>query len=279
MDARFDRHSQQLGPHGRPATAEPRPHTAAHLTAAASVCGARARANTSRTSSASASESLGSSAAAATTTLGLPVFTARRISRAALSSMSIPMGPCRWRHVLGEPRDQFEGAWRLPRGCSLIIPAGIKEWPLSSDAVTMGRDLARRYRVTPWAIRICVPLAVLVVIAGLVNAGAEAAIPLPIVLGAAWIYAAERCGLVVTPGGIESRMTRRENRFRHPWSDIDSFELADDGAQVAIVMRLRDGSQQRLPSTRGWFWDKTTVEHIFADLKREQAAAGAHLAH
>lgn len=54
-------------------------YRAAYLTAAASVCGARARA---KTSSASASDSLGSSAAAATTTLGFPAFIALAISRA-----------------------------------------------------------------------------------------------------------------------------------------------------------------------------------------------------
>jgi hypothetical protein len=72
-------------------------------------------------------------------------------------------------------------------------------------------------------------------------------------------------------------MTRQDNRFRHPWTDIDTFELADNGAQVAIEMRLHDGTRQLLPSTRAWFWDVCKVNRILADLRREQTAAQAHL--
>jgi hypothetical protein len=135
---------------------------------------------------------------------------------------------------------------------------------------------ARCYRITPWVIRIGAPLAALVVVLGLTHSGATAAIPFPFIVAAAWIYAAERCGLVATDEGIESRMTRRENSFRCRWADIESFELVDNGAQVAIVMQLRDGSRRLLPPTRAWFWDKRRVTHIRADLEREQAAAQAH---
>jgi hypothetical protein len=135
----------------------------------------------------------------------------------------------------------------------------------------------RRYRIAPWPIRICIPLAALVVVAGLVHSGAVAAVPAPVIVAAGWVYAAERCGLVVTNDGIESRMTRRQNRFQRRWTDIGSFEVIDSGAQVAIVMGLRDGSRTLLPSTRGWFWDKGKVKQIRADLLREQAAAQAHL--
>jgi hypothetical protein len=133
----------------------------------------------------------------------------------------------------------------------------------------------RSYRITPWPIRLGAPLVVLIVIAGLLHDGAAAAVPLPIILGAAWIYGAERCGLIVTADGIESRMTRRRSRFRRPWSDIDSFELVDNGAQVVIAVRLRDGSRRFLPSTRAWRWDKRKVRQILADLLREQTAAQA----
>ena len=119
-------------------------------------------------------------------------------------------------------------------------------------------------------------MAALVAVAGPINAGALAAIPVPIILAAGWVYAAERCGLVATDEGIESRMTRRENTFRCRWTDIDSFELIGNGAQIAIVMQLCDGSRKLLPSTRAWFWDKRMVTQIRADLMREQAAARAH---
>jgi len=92
-------------------------------------------------------------------------------------------------------------------------------------------------------------------------------------LAAAWVYAGERCGLIVTSTGIESRMTRRENTFRQAWSDIDGFELVENSAQVAIVTRLRDGSRKVLPSTRAWLWGKGRVKQILTALRQEQAAA------
>lgn len=135
----------------------------------------------------------------------------------------------------------------------------------------------RHYRITPWPIKIGIPLAALVVVVGLIHAGAAAITPLPTILAAGWVYAAERCTLVATDEGIESRMTRRQNSFQRPWADIESFELIDNIAQVAIVMRLRDGSSPVLPPTRAWFWERGKVRHILADLLREQTAAMAHL--
>jgi hypothetical protein len=67
-------------------------------------------------------------------------------------------------------------------------------------------------------------------------------------------------------------MTHKENRFTCRWTGIDTFELVDNGAQIAIVMRLRDGSRQLLPSTRAWFWDKGKVNQTldaFAENKRQ----------
>lgn len=95
--------------------------------------------------------------------------------------------------------------------------------------------------------------------AGLLHAGAAAALPIPIVVAAGWVYAGERCGLVVKSDGVESRMTRRPNRFQYAWTDIDGFELVDNGAQVAIAMRLRDGSRKLLPPTRAWSWNRSQV--------------------
>ena len=120
-------------------------------------------------------------------------------------------------------------------------------WVMSTSG---SESAARIYRITPWPTRIGAPLAALVVIAGLFHNGETAVLPIPIVLAATYIYLAERCGLVVTHNGVESRMTRRENRFRYRWSDVGGFELVDRGAQVPIVMRLPDGSRKLLPSTR-----------------------------
>lgn len=139
-----------------------------------------------------------------------------------------------------------------------------------------GRDpSARRYRIKPWPIRICIPLAAVAIIAGLVGSHDSALVPLVVALAVTYVWLAERCGLYVTDWGIESRMTRRQNSFRYPWSEVDRFDLADNGAQVAVAMQMRDGSRKVLPSTRAWSWDKRSVEHILADVKREQAAAGA----
>jgi hypothetical protein len=48
------------------------------------------------------------------------------------------------------------------------------------------------------------------------------------------------------------------------------FELVENGAQVAIVIRLRDGARKLVPSTRAWFWDKSQVREILVALRREQ---------
>jgi hypothetical protein len=131
----------------------------------------------------------------------------------------------------------------------------------------------RRYRIPPWPVRIGAPLTALMVVIALIHAGAAVATPVPIILAAGWIYGGEYCGLVVTDQGIESRMTRRENRFRHEWAEVDGFDLVENGSQVGIVMRLCDGSRVLLPSTRAWLWDKRKVVAILAALKRAQARA------
>jgi hypothetical protein len=134
---------------------------------------------------------------------------------------------------------------------------------------------ARRYRIAPWPIRIGVPFLVLVVVLGLIHDGAAVAIPIPIILGAGWIYGGEYCGLVVTDEAIESRMTRRQNRFRYQWPEVDEFEFVENASQAAIVMRLRNGSRVLLPSTRAWFWNKRAVAEVLAALRREQAGSHA----
>ena len=127
-------------------------------------------------------------------------------------------------------------------------------------ATAVGNPVPRVNRITPWPIRILVPIAVIVAIAGVVHGGSVWAVPIPLALGVVWIGAAEWCGLVVTDMGIETRMTRRQNRFRHGWSDVGSFEFVDNGKQVATAMRLGDGSRTLLPSTRTWSWDKRAVQ-------------------
>lgn len=131
----------------------------------------------------------------------------------------------------------------------------------------------RVHKITPWPVRICAPLAAAVAVVGLLHGGSAVLAPVPVILAAAWVYAGERCGLIVTSTGIESRMTRRENTFRQAWSDIDGFELVENSAQVAIVTRLRDGSRKVLPSTRAWLWGKGRVKQILTALRQEQAAA------
>jgi len=131
----------------------------------------------------------------------------------------------------------------------------------------------RVHRIAPWPVRICAPLAAAVAVVGLLHGGSAVLAPVPVILAAAWVYAGERCGLVVTSTGIESRMTRRENTFRQAWSDIDGFELVDSRAQFAIVMCRRDGSRRLLPSTRGWLWGEGRVKQILTALLQEQAAA------
>jgi hypothetical protein len=164
-----------------------------------------------------------------------------------------------------------------PRLALSINATGVKCARQPADASSMTHDRPeRRYRITPWPTRLLVPLTALVAVLGLIHDGAAVAVPAPIILAAGYLYAAERCGLVVTDEGIESRMTRRPNRFQTGWADIDGFELLDSGAQVAIVTPVCDGSRQLLPSTRAWLWNKRKVEQILAELLREKAAARAH---
>ena len=97
--------------------------------------------------------------------------------------------------------------------------------------------------------------------------------PIPIILAAGWIYGGEYWGLVVTDQGIESRMTRRENWFRHQWAEVEGFDPVEHGSQVAIAMRLCDGSRVLLPSTRAWRWNRRKIVAILAALRRELAEA------
>jgi hypothetical protein len=131
----------------------------------------------------------------------------------------------------------------------------------------------RVYRIKPWPIRIGVPLMITVAVLGVLHVGAIWAVPIPIVLGALWMYGGEWCGLVVTAEGIESRMTRSANRFGCAWMDIDDFKLVDNGYEVAIVVCLRDDSRRLLPSSRAWLWDRHAVKQIYEALKRDLAAS------
>ena len=135
----------------------------------------------------------------------------------------------------------------------------------------------RRYRITPGPTRLLIPLTALVAVLGLIHDGAAAAVPVPIILAAGYIYAAERCGLVATDDGIESRMTRRQNRFQRAWATDRQLRAARQWRSGRDRdPHARDGSRQVLPSTRAWLWNKRKVEHILAELSREKAAARAH---
>ena len=136
----------------------------------------------------------------------------------------------------------------------------------------------RRYRITPWAVRVFVPLVGLVVILAVVadRAAPSLIVPVVVVLTGSYVYLAERCGLYVTDSGIESRMTRRGDSFRTLWTDIDHFELLEDAAQVAIVMCLADGGRVILPSTKAWRYDRKRVEGIYDQLERDLVSARSH---
>jgi hypothetical protein len=129
-----------------------------------------------------------------------------------------------------------------------------------------------RYRIAPWPIRVLVPLAALVLTAGIVHDDTAPAVLIPVVVVAAFAYllAAERVGLHCSAGGVESRMTRRTNSFRYGWSEIDRFEVVENGAQVAIVVHLRDGSQRILPSTKAWRYQRSLVTDMCAELNRRE---------
>lgn len=131
-----------------------------------------------------------------------------------------------------------------------------------------------RYRITPWPVRVLIPLAALVLIAGIAHDGTAPAVLIPVVVGTAIAYllAAERIGLYCSASGLESRMTRRTNSFRYEWSEIDRFEVVENGAQVAIVVHLTDGSQRMLPSTKAWRYQRSVVADMCAQLNRRVRA-------
>ena len=114
------------------------------------------------------------------------------------------------------------------------------------------RGAVTRYRITPWPARILAPIVAPVCIAGIVHAGTAPAVLIPtvVIVTAAYVLAAERIGLYASASGLESRMTRRANSFRYEWSEIDRFEVVENGAQVAIVVHLKNGSRRMLRSTR-----------------------------
>ena len=127
-----------------------------------------------------------------------------------------------------------------------------------------------RYRIAPWPIRVLIPIVALVLIAGIVHDGTAPAVLIPVVVVAAiaYLFAAERVGLYCSASGLESRMTRRTNSFRYGWSEIDRFEVVENGAQVAIVIHLRDGSHRMLPSTKAWRYQRSLVIDMCAQLNR-----------
>jgi hypothetical protein len=131
-----------------------------------------------------------------------------------------------------------------------------------------------RYRIIPWPIRGLIPLAALVLIAGIAHDGTAPAVLIPVVVvtAIAYLVAAERVGLYCSASGLESRMTRRTNSFRYGWSEIDRFEVVENGAQVAIVVHLRDGSQRMLPSTKAWRYQRSLVTDMCAQLNRRARA-------
>jgi hypothetical protein len=133
-----------------------------------------------------------------------------------------------------------------------------------------------RYRIKPWPIRILIPIAALALIAGIVHDGDAPAVLIPLVAFAAtaYLYAGEGIGLYCSPGGLESRMTRRHNSFRYQWAEIERFEIVEAGALLAIVIHLRDGSQRVLPSTKGWRSQRAWLAETCTELNRRARAAG-----
>jgi hypothetical protein len=125
-----------------------------------------------------------------------------------------------------------------------------------------------RYRITPWPIRTLIPLAAVVLIAGILHNDTAPGIliPLVVVAATAYVVAGERIGLYCSTIGFESRMTRRQNTFRYEWAEIDRFEVVEYGAQVAIVMHLKDGSRRLLPSTKAWRFQRSLIIDISAEL-------------
>jgi hypothetical protein len=134
---------------------------------------------------------------------------------------------------------------------------------------------SRRYRITPWPVRILVPVLALVVILAVAadNDAPAVTIPIVLILAGLYIFAAERCGVYADDSGLESRMTRRANSFRYAWSEIDHFELIQGGAQLAVVIHLAGGTSRILPSTTAWKYDRSAVERIYDQLNHELATA------
>jgi hypothetical protein len=130
------------------------------------------------------------------------------------------------------------------------------------------RPADTRFRITPWPVRVLIPFAAVVLITGIAHDGTAPAVLIPVVVGTAIAYllASERVGLYCSASGLESRMTRRANSFRYGWSEIDRFEVVENGAQVAIVVHLRDGSQRMLPSTKAWQYQRSLVTDMCAEL-------------
>jgi len=138
---------------------------------------------------------------------------------------------------------------------------------LAHGRAETGRPVVR-YRITPWPVRILIPVVALVLIAGIAQSGTAPAVLIPVVVAAAIAYllAAERVGLYCSARGLDSRMTRRTNSFRYSWSEIDRFEVVERGAQLAIVVHLRDGSQRSLPSTKAWGYQRSSVTQMCDEL-------------
>ena len=139
-----------------------------------------------------------------------------------------------------------------------------------------GSSHVTRYRISPWPLRILVPLCALVGIAGVTHNGTLPALLIPfiVLVAAGYLIAAERIGIYCTEYEIECRTARRGGSFRYAWSEVDHFQLADNGVQIAVVVYLRDGSQRLIPPTRAWWYQRSTVAEMCSQLNR-RAKAGA----
>ncbi len=132
-----------------------------------------------------------------------------------------------------------------------------------------------RYKISPWVVRIAVPIAV--------AAGALAAVrtndfplvtvPSIVLLGILYLFTAERRSVLSDDNGIHNRTTRRESTFSAHWADIERFEMINDRAHVAVVMHLHAGQPRILPSTRAWWFNRKAVEAINRGLHADLATA------
>lgn len=131
-----------------------------------------------------------------------------------------------------------------------------------------------RYRIAPWPVRILIPFAALVLIAGIVHdrTAPVVLIPLVLVVTIAYLFAADRIGVYCSANGLESRMTRRANSFRYGWSEIDRFDVAESSAIVAIVVELTNGTRRVLPATKTYRYQRTLVSRMCDQLNREALA-------